>query len=80
MNRTITQDNIHLILPSKVSWITDYLSEKEHLNVVEAVQRIYGSDTYRQMEDEETKMWHLGPVALYEILQEEMSKSTIPDP
>jgi len=27
---------------------------------------IYSSDTYRQLEDESTKMWHLGPVALYQ--------------
>lgn len=29
--------------------------------------RIYKSATYRELEKEETKLWHLGPVALYQM-------------
>lgn len=28
------------------------------------------SSTYRQLEDEETKLWHYGPVALYQMFLE----------
>ena len=30
------------------------------------IREIYISKTYKLLEDETTKMWHLGPVALYE--------------
>jgi hypothetical protein len=67
----ITQDNLYLLLPSKVSWLAGMLSEDTGADVVEAVRRIYNSDLYRKLEVEETKLWHEGPVALYaEIFQE----------
>jgi hypothetical protein len=61
----ITQDNLYLLLPSKVSWMAGMLSEDTGASVVEAVRRIYYSDLYRKLEVENTKLWHEGPVALY---------------
>ena len=61
---TITQDNLYLLLPSKVSWIAGLLSEDTGVGVVEAIRRIYNSDLYRKLEVENTKLWHEGPVAL----------------
>ena len=61
----ITQDNLYLLLPSKVSWMAGMLSEDTGASVVEAVRRIYYSDLYRKLEIEDTKLWHEGPVALY---------------
>ena len=66
MNLDINQNNLYLILPSKVAWLADMLSEDRDISVVEAVRQIYLSDTYKRLEDESTKMWHLGPVALYQ--------------
>lgn len=66
MNLDINQNNLYLLLPSKVAWLADILSEDRDISVVEAVRQIYLSDTYKRLEDESTKMWHLGPVALYQ--------------
>ena len=66
MNLDITQDNLYLLLPSKVSLMTEMLCDDTNTSVVEATKRIYASDVYTQLEKEETKLWHLGPVALYE--------------
>ncbi len=66
MNLNVTQDNLYLFLPSKISWMADMLSEDKHVSIADAVKEIYASDTYRHLENEETKYWHLGPVALYE--------------
>ncbi|MBO5615770.1 MAG: hypothetical protein J5932_06590 [Prevotella sp.] len=66
MNLDINQNNLYLLLPSKVAWLADMLSEDRDISVVEAVRQIYLSDTYKRLEDESTKMWHLGPVALYQ--------------
>lgn len=65
----ITQNNLYLLLPSKVSLMAEMLSEDSGAGVVEAIRRIYNSDLYRKLETEETKLWHKGPVALYEELR-----------
>ncbi len=65
MNLTVTQDNLYLFLPSKVSWMAEMLAEDENIDIVEAVSKIYNSDVYKRLENEETKLWHLGPVDLY---------------
>ncbi|MCR5036542.1 MAG: hypothetical protein K6A73_04385 [Bacteroidales bacterium] len=65
----ITQNNLYLLLPSKVSLMAEMLSEDSGAGVVEAIRRIYNSDLYRKLEIEETKLWHEGPVALYEELR-----------
>lgn len=70
MNLTVTQQNLYFFLPSKISWMVDMLVEDEGISVVEAIKRIYQSETYRKLEIEETKMWHLGPVALYQDFKE----------
>ena len=69
----ITQDNLYLLLPSKVSWLAGMLSEDTGASVVEAVRRIYYSDLYRKLEVENTKLWHEGPVALYAEMSTENS-------
>ena len=65
MNLTVTQDNLYLYLPSKISWMAEMLAEDENIDIVEAVSKIYNSDVYKRLENEETKLWHLGPVDLY---------------
>lgn len=64
----VNQSNLYLLLPSKVAWMADMLSEDRNTSVVEAMRMIYSSDVYRKLEDETTKMWHHGPIALYQGL------------
>jgi len=68
MSLDINQSNLYLILPSKISWLAETLSEEKNISIVEAMKIIYSSDTYKKLEQESTKMWHLGPVALYQHL------------
>ena len=70
MNLNVTQDNLFLFLPSKISWMAEMLSEDKKISIINAIKEIYASDIYRRLENEETKLWHLGPVALYEELTE----------
>ena len=46
----------------------DAAAEDKNISIVEAMRMIYSSDTYKQLENEATKMWHLGPVALYQSM------------
>ena len=73
MNLNVTQDNLYLFLPSKVSWMAEMLAEEKKVSIVDAVKDVYLSDTYRRLEKETTKLWHLGPVALYEEMKDATS-------
>lgn len=41
------------------------LEQKHNLSHIEALKAVYASDAYRRLEQEHTKMWHLGPVDLF---------------
>ena len=71
LNLTINQENLYLLLPSKMGWLASMLSDDENISVVDAIKKLYESDMYKRLEDEKTKTWHLGPVALYEEFLEE---------
>jgi hypothetical protein len=43
------------------------------MNITEAIKTIYGSKLYKKLKVENTKMWHLGPVALYQELETELN-------
>ena len=66
-DKKITSENLYLLLPGKVSKMAVMYASDFGLSITESLKRIYQSSTYRQLEDEETKLWHYGPVALYEI-------------
>lgn len=67
----ITSQNLYLLLPGKVSKMAGMYAADSGLSVTEALKRIYQSETYRQLEDEETKLWYYGPVALYQLFLEQ---------
>ena len=73
MNLNITQQNLYLLLPSKMSWLATMLAEDKGITVVEAMTMLYTSSFYARLADESTKLWHLGPVALYEEYQASLS-------
>lgn len=68
MNLNVTQENLYLFLPSKVSWMAYILADQNNNNIVDAIKEIYSSQTYKQLETESTKLWNLGPVALCQIV------------
>ena len=70
MNLTITQKNVHLLIPSKLSWMANMLAEDRDISIVEAMKMLYSSEVYARLEEESTKAWHLGPVAHYEEFQQ----------
>ena len=70
-DRRITSQNLYLLLPGKVSRMAVMYASDFGLPITEALNRIYLSETYRQLEDEETKLWHYGPVALYQMFLEQ---------
>lgn len=77
MSVEIRQKNLYLLIPSKVSLVADFIADKENTYIVDAVRQFYDSKTYCRLEHEATKMWHMGPVAIYEELMEEKNKKLL---
>ena len=66
MRADITQSNLYLILAGKVAAVATFIADDEHISPIDALSVFYASETYRNLEIEETKYWHYGPVALYQ--------------
>lgn len=71
MQLEVTQQNLHLFLPGKIANVAAIIADKTHCSMAEAMQRFYASRTYQQLQQENTKLWHLGAVGLYELYSEE---------
>ena len=70
----INQNNLYLLLPSKISWLATMLAEERNISVLSAIKKIYSSKPYKKLQNESTKMWHLGSITLYEELTKELNK------
>ena len=70
MNTEITNEILYLLLPSKALQVARLYQEAHGGSGLDALKLFYRSTLYKQLEQEETKLWHLGPVALYETLEE----------
>jgi len=55
-----------------VPMVIHIIIEKKKLMVIDSVRLFYLSGLYRKLEMEKTKLWHLSPLALYEILEIEL--------
>lgn len=66
----ITADTLYLILPGKVSQLSMLVAKKLGMSILDAIRTVYKSNTYRDLSREETKLWHLGPIALLEYFLE----------
>lgn len=67
---------LELIVPRLLRMIM----EKQLLTEKEALTQLYASGLYRQLEREETKLWHLSIPTLYEMWLEEKESGHITYP
>ena len=74
MNLEITNKNLYLLLPGKVSRVAQMYADDQKIPLTEALYRFYSSDTYKKLAEETTKFWHFGPVALYEEFSDELNR------
>ncbi|MCQ2244746.1 MAG: hypothetical protein MJZ32_10885 [Bacteroidaceae bacterium] len=74
MNLEVTQKNLYLFLPGKIANVANIIADNEHCSTLEAMQRFYASATYQGLQKEDTKLWHLGAVALYRMYCENVAE------
>ena len=67
----ITDKNLYLLLPGKVSAIVGKYVDENSIKLLDGLRAFYNSMTYKDLEREQTKTWHLGPVALYQMFKDE---------
>ena len=67
---------LFLIAPQIIGLII----EKNHSDEEQATEMFYTSELYSQLEDEKTKLWHLSPLALFEMFCEEQETGKITYP
>ena len=70
----ITQKNVHLFIPFKVSKISVQIAKNENLPIAKAVAKFYRSNTAKLLEDESTKLWHDGWIGIYDLYKNENEK------
>jgi hypothetical protein len=52
--------------------VVEHIVEKLHLEEVAALEKFLHSKTYDLLIDEENKIWHLSPLAIWDIFSTEM--------
>lgn len=72
MNLDISQNNLHLLLPIRTSSVGRIYSEEHQCSILEGMRLFYASDLYRSLEQEKTKLWHLGATTLYQMWMQEI--------
>lgn len=65
----VTQQNLYLFLPAKVANVAAIIADHDQCTMLEAMQRFYASPVYKELEQEDSKLWHLGAVALWEMMR-----------
>ncbi|GHT12032.1 hypothetical protein FACS1894170_06350 [Planctomycetales bacterium] len=54
-----------LLIHHKAAAVAAMLAESEHILPLDALRKFYLSQTYQQLEDEETKTWWESPAQIY---------------
>ena len=57
--------------------IIKMIMENKRISNIEAAKLFYNSDVYAMMENEASKLWHLSPLTLYELFEEELTNGTV---
>jgi hypothetical protein len=68
MNKIEYKATLQMLVPM----IIQIIIEKKEISVVSAIKLLYVSMLYKKLEVENTKLWHLSPLALYELLEIEL--------
>lgn len=64
----VTQKNVHLFIPNKVSKICSELAKTENLSLNESILKFYNSSAYETLSRESSKLWQEGWVYVYQMM------------
>ena len=64
----VTQQSVHLFIPSKVSKVCSELARTENLSLNESILKFYNSPVYETLSRESSKLWQEGWVYVYQMM------------
>ncbi len=73
MDKKKFESMLILIVPKVVKLIT----ENYNLDEIQAFDKFYASKVYEKLEQEETKLWHLSPLTLFNMFDEEQKNGVL---
>ena len=73
MDKKKFESMLILIVPAVVKLIVD----NAHTNEIEAADMFYNSKVYAKLEQEETKLWHLSPLTIYNMFAQEQKAGEV---
>jgi hypothetical protein len=73
----MNDDKLSALLTILNPSIIQMIMKHKNLDNITATKLFYGSELYAMLENESSKLWHLSPLTLYDLLEEELSTGTI---
>ena len=68
------------IMPFKLQQLITLLMEKKQFGVEDAFHYLYTSDCYKILLQEDTKLWYMSALGIFELLEEEKNAEKIDNP
>ena len=73
MDKKKFESMLILIVPDVVKLIV----ENDQIDEIKASDMFYSSRVYEKLEQEDTKLWHLSPLTLYNMFEEEQKTGKV---
>jgi hypothetical protein len=73
----MTSEKLSALLSILNPSVVQLIIENKKITNIEAVELFYNSELYEMLENEASKLWHLSPLTLYELLEEELQTGNI---
>lgn len=68
----MNDDQFSAMLAIIVPPIIEQICQNSNTDVDKIISRFYKSKLYNELSDEESKLWHYGPMTLYTMFQDEL--------
>ena len=73
----MTREKLSALLAILNPAVIKIIIDNKGIKNIEATELFYNSALYSMLENEESKLWHLSPLTLYELLEEELATGNI---
>jgi hypothetical protein len=73
----MTEIEFKATLQMLIPMLIQTIMGKKDISAVDSIKLLYFSGLYQKLEIESTKLWHLSPLALYELLEMELQTGKI---
>ena len=68
----MSDDQFSAMLAVIVPPVIEKITQNCDMDEITAISRFYQSGLYQELSDENSKLWHYGPMTLYTMFQEEL--------